>query len=427
MESEKFMSTNSFDYQEPVSKLLTYGESDRSRVWPNYLSLGFTEKDIPELIKMLLDDKLNNSKSDSLEVWAPLHAWRTLGQLKAVTAIEPLLKQIYIDDDWVCDEIPRVLAMIGEESIPYIDKFLETEKEPFPKIHLLKGLELLGKMNPDTKSKCIEILEKYLNEYKTNDHTYNAFLILHLAHLNSHASYSLVKEVYKSKAVDESVIGNLQSIQSDFFCYNKDYRESLNEEYQNKYDYREPVSKLLYCGSPDEYADWTDYLKYGFTEKDISELIRMVKDKRFCAEVSYDIEIWAPNHALRVLGLLKALTTVDDLLHSISYFHEREDDVLLLDLPEVISMIGPDTLPIIKKYLESDYYLDNLELCSIECLENLSITYPHIRSECLNILIKILSEFKNHDARYNGFIISSLIKINGAEALPMIREAFNEA
>ncbi len=78
-----------YDYQLPVVQLLTLGMEEKNRWdWPDYLEMGFTEKDIPELIRMALDERLNNADIDSPEVWAPLHAWRTLGQLKAEEEIK---------------------------------------------------------------------------------------------------------------------------------------------------------------------------------------------------------------------------------------------------------------------------------------------------------------------------------------------------
>ena len=71
------------DYADPVAKLLDYGGLDFHRIeepWPDYPELGFSEKYVPELIRMTTDDNLNNAGQDSIEVWAPLHAWRTLGR-----------------------------------------------------------------------------------------------------------------------------------------------------------------------------------------------------------------------------------------------------------------------------------------------------------------------------------------------------------
>jgi hypothetical protein len=50
---------------------------------------------VPELIRMALDEDLHWADTESAEVWAPLHAWRTLAQLRAEAAVEPLIGLLY--------------------------------------------------------------------------------------------------------------------------------------------------------------------------------------------------------------------------------------------------------------------------------------------------------------------------------------------
>jgi hypothetical protein len=69
-------------YTEPVSKLINLGDprvSNHRDEWLDYSSLGITDKDIPQLIEMLLDMELYNQDSEGTEVWSSLHAWRALG------------------------------------------------------------------------------------------------------------------------------------------------------------------------------------------------------------------------------------------------------------------------------------------------------------------------------------------------------------
>lgn len=70
------MSTTS--YPSPVDKLLTLGDCRNFRDWLNYLELGLSAEHINDLIRMATDADLNWADSDSLEVWAPIHAWRAL-------------------------------------------------------------------------------------------------------------------------------------------------------------------------------------------------------------------------------------------------------------------------------------------------------------------------------------------------------------
>ena len=118
-------------YSHPVSQLLTYGDCLKLPRWPeelDYLPLGFGSEHIPDLIRMVLDDDLYWANSDSLEVWAPVHAWRVLGQLQAEAAIEPLLTRLDLvdeeDNDWVSEELPQVFAMIGAAAIAPLHAYL---------------------------------------------------------------------------------------------------------------------------------------------------------------------------------------------------------------------------------------------------------------------------------------------------------------
>ena len=73
--------------------LLKLGEADQSGDWPDYLQYGFVEADVPALLDLVADETLDQADSASSEVWAPLHAWRTLGQLGSskttIRLIEP--------------------------------------------------------------------------------------------------------------------------------------------------------------------------------------------------------------------------------------------------------------------------------------------------------------------------------------------------
>src|SRR3954452_6496585 len=118
-------------YKEPVSRLLEYGECEMggtkaTLAWPDYVNeLGLTQDHVPELIRLASDEMLNTADSESLAVWAPTHAWRALGQLRAPEAVAPLLDLLKVkDDDWLAAELPAVLGLIGPGAIPWLAEFL---------------------------------------------------------------------------------------------------------------------------------------------------------------------------------------------------------------------------------------------------------------------------------------------------------------
>ena len=123
-------------YQSPVNKLLTYGKADIG-AWLDYLSMGITSEDIPELIHMATDRDLIMMDSPEPEIWAPIHAWRALGQLRAENAVEPLIKLLDGNpelsagiEEWALDELPEVFALIGPMTIPTISIYLSDVTQP---------------------------------------------------------------------------------------------------------------------------------------------------------------------------------------------------------------------------------------------------------------------------------------------------------
>src|SRR5437762_13751993 len=156
-------STSTNNYTPPVNQLLTYGDArviSRSG-WPNYLQLGLGSEHIPDLIRMATDEDLNKADSDSVEVWAPLHAWRTLGQLRAEEAIEPLLSLFDISDDseWEMSELPEVFAMIGPAALPALAAYIaDVSHSDTARSCIISGIEKLASQQPDTRSECIALL-----------------------------------------------------------------------------------------------------------------------------------------------------------------------------------------------------------------------------------------------------------------------------
>jgi hypothetical protein len=103
-----------------IQCLLELGEADRSGTWPDYLQYGFSEKDIPALLDLVADQTFDQMDSESTEVWAPLHAWRTLGQLGSSQSVAPLLNQFdrLCEDDWALPELSNCVRT--QISIPVL-------------------------------------------------------------------------------------------------------------------------------------------------------------------------------------------------------------------------------------------------------------------------------------------------------------------
>jgi hypothetical protein len=83
-------------YEDPVNRLLGMGLPGPPA---EYAALGIGQEHIPDLIRMATDRSLHQAMIDSDEVWAPVHAWRALSQLRAREAIEPLVGLFCLADE----------------------------------------------------------------------------------------------------------------------------------------------------------------------------------------------------------------------------------------------------------------------------------------------------------------------------------------
>ncbi len=166
---------------------------------------------------MAVDEELNWAMSDSLEVWAPVHAWRTLGQLRAEAAIEPLTSLFHLLDeiDWGAgEELPIVMEMIGPSAIPHLDAYLgNPEYGLFPRVSAAHSIEKIGNRYVESKQRCIEVLTRHLANFKQHPHTLNACLISFLIDLNAEESAPLMEQAFAAWKVDLSVAGDWEDVQ----------------------------------------------------------------------------------------------------------------------------------------------------------------------------------------------------------------------
>lgn len=214
-EVEKALPANLYEF--PVSQLLSYGnclELNLIDEWPNYLALGFTESDIPELIRMATDwDLYEKEDPNSVASWAPVHAWRTLGQLKAEEAIVPLLDLFKLTkDEWVPEELPVVYSLIGPACIPALQGFLTSQEIGWQRIFAVRALEKVAESHPSQRSACIAAINEALQDFQNNEWDFNGMLIASLLHLKATDAAPLIQKAYEADTVDERICGSWEDV-----------------------------------------------------------------------------------------------------------------------------------------------------------------------------------------------------------------------
>jgi len=203
-------------YSSLVVELLTYGDARQFDVWPNYLDLGLNREHVPELIRLATDTQLHLADVDSVSIWAPVHAWRALGQLAAVEAIEPLLCLFHelTESDWASEELPEVYGMIGPDAIPAITRYLaDASHELWPRVTAARSLVCIPTHHPTARLACITALSQQLEVFVDTDPELNGFLVSYILDLKGIEALSVMEHAFAANRVDLSIAGDWEDVQ----------------------------------------------------------------------------------------------------------------------------------------------------------------------------------------------------------------------
>jgi hypothetical protein len=199
---------NSTIYQPPVDKLLTLGNQQL-----NYVAeFGFSSEHIPDLIKMAVDNELLGADTPEL-TWAPVHAWRAIGQLQATDAIVPLIQLFQLEDnDLVNEELPKVYGMIGHEAISPLAKYLASEKQLLARVTAINSLEEIANQHTDARDSIIAVLTHSLQSCSQNKSELNGFIISTLVNLKATEAAPVIKYAFNANQVAEDIVGNWDEV-----------------------------------------------------------------------------------------------------------------------------------------------------------------------------------------------------------------------
>jgi hypothetical protein len=209
------------DYSPPVSRLLRRGEpSLAEQSWRHYLDMGLGPEHVPDLVRMLRDRELNEADPESAEVWAPVHAWRALGQLRAVEAVGPLLEALQEgedrDDDWGLEELPEVFARLGPAVVPALGDFLaDPNRGLYSRWSVADALKRIARQHPEARDECVRLLTRQLEQAQANDPTLNGALVGRLCDLKVVEAAPLMERAFAADLVDESIGGGWEHARYD--------------------------------------------------------------------------------------------------------------------------------------------------------------------------------------------------------------------
>jgi hypothetical protein len=207
----------------PVDQLLTLGickDSIGVESWLNYpTGFNLTLDHVPDLIRIALmrGDEWSDWETNPA-FWAPVHAWRALGQLQAEAAIVPLfdlfLLALETNDDWIFEEMPEVYGLIGPMAIPALSNHLLNSQDKDGIQSLCTScLEAIALRFPDAQDACVAALTLGLEAFEQNHPSANGSIIAALIELKAIAAAPLMERAFAAHAVDTFWVGDWEDVQ----------------------------------------------------------------------------------------------------------------------------------------------------------------------------------------------------------------------
>ena len=198
------------------------GDARNLRKWadgqPDYVAdLNLGPEHIPALIqiarKWTEPFDQSEGEGDGDVAWAaPVHAWRALGQLRAVDAVEPLLAMLNsldkLGDDWYLEEFHDVFGMIGPDAIePLATYLVDQTNVEFARITTASGLYEIAKRHPEIRERVVKILTDELARQAPDLDSYNGFLADYLIQLRAVESAEVIERAYAAEVIDPQIRG----------------------------------------------------------------------------------------------------------------------------------------------------------------------------------------------------------------------------
>jgi hypothetical protein len=210
-------------YPPPLDRLFTYGDPRfrAGKRMPDYVTeLGLTQQHVPALIEIarlwLEEDELPEWPAGAV----PIHAWRALGQLRAIEAVEALLSiQNRLNeegDDWYLEEFPAVFASIGPAAIPALTNYLaDKSNNEFPRACAADGLSHIAQQYPESRDEVVKIHIDQLARDEANAYELNGLVVCHLLDLEATEAAEAIERAFAANLIDETICGSWGEVRKE--------------------------------------------------------------------------------------------------------------------------------------------------------------------------------------------------------------------
>jgi hypothetical protein len=187
--------------------------------------------------------------------------------------------------------------------------------------------------------------------------------------------------------------------------------------------YSPPIDQLLSLGDPLEDTDLEARIaEMGFTQEHIPELVRMARDRELNTAPGDSDKVWAPIHALTALSHLDIGEYAADLVPLFDVDSEWFGE----ELPLVLKNARANALAPLQAYIQDTTRWIFGRAYAISAVEELAKAHPEVRDQAIQFLSDALTHAGESDPYINADLINALAQLHAVEALPIVRQAFEQ-
>jgi hypothetical protein len=168
---------------------------------------------VPALVALATDERLNRAAPDDPSVWAPLHAATLLGDIGDPAAVEPLLRLLGMDDDWMAEALPVAFGKIGRPALgPLRAALADPALDVWAAGWAAQGLKELAARHPELRREVIDALRAYLDvdgpkDERTDADSLHGFVVSYLCDLRAVEAAPSIRRAYREDRIDPFFIG----------------------------------------------------------------------------------------------------------------------------------------------------------------------------------------------------------------------------
>lgn len=196
---------------ELLAELRRAGEEPDEALLDRIKALG--EKAVQPLIDMATDQELWTTEDDDTS-WAPFHAVRLLGEMRAPAAVEPLRSIFQSEYDALEETTQAALGRIGEPAFEPLRALLfDRSQDMIARSRAANGLKQIAQQHPQLRDAVIHTLLARLDPSESQapeDETLNGMIVSDLLDLEAHKDEHVeatIRRAFDEERVDRRIVG----------------------------------------------------------------------------------------------------------------------------------------------------------------------------------------------------------------------------